>query len=557
MKRYFYKEKNWYYFGFEYNKSLINELERHLKAKYNPANKEFYLQVELWNLSSVQKFIEENGFVERKPIREREVLLSPFPTLITEEDIEILLPELNPNYSLRNYQCEGVSYLINHGNCINGCSAGLGKTRTTIFFAEFLNLFPCIIVCPATVKSGWEREWNTLFPNRSVSVIGTAKKKNWDADVTIINYDLIGSSSYYMSKKGERKRRVELKFPEFQQREYKLIVADEIHLLKNSKAIRSKAFSLLSKNIERIIGLSGTLIMNRPAELQNILRLIKRYDDIFPDWEYFYYRYCNMKITEYGRDTSFASNIDELFEVLSHYCYFRKEKRDVLTELPPIIEQVVEMGISNKKAYKQAEENFIDYLEAIDIDKIEAALKAETLVQLNTLFSLSVNGKLKEMEQYITEWLEANEDEKLLVFGTHKAPLELLASKIGESCLITGDLSLVQKEKEKNSFIQNKDKRVLFANIQCIGTGVDGLQEVCSNGMFIELPMRPSDLEQAIGRLERMGQKSCINIYYLLSPETIDMKLWQVLSDKKTISDRVIKGYDDDVSLGLLKKYRS
>lgn len=557
MKRYFYKEKNWYYFGFEYNKGLVNELERCLKAKFNPANKEFYLQAELWNLSAIQKFIDENGFVEERPKKEREILLPPFQTLITEEDIELLLPEINPNHSLRNYQSEAISYLINHGNCINGCGTGLGKTRTTIFFAEFLDLFPCIIVCPATVKSGWKKEWSTLFPDRSISVIGTSKKKDWEADVIIINYDLIGSSSFYMSKKGERKRKVELKFPEFQQREYKLIVADEIHLLKNSKAIRSKAFALLSKNIGRIIGLSGTLIMNRPAELQNILRLIKRYDDIFPDWEYFYYRYCNMKITEYGRDTSSASNVDELFEILSHYCYFRKEKRDVLTELPPIIEQVVEINTSNKKAYKQAEEDFIEYLEATSIDKIEAALRAETLVQLNVLFTLSVNGKLREMEQYIIEWLEANEDEKLLVFGIHKAPLETLASKIGESCLITGDLSLIQKEKEKNSFTQNKDKRVLFANIQCIGTGVDGLQDVCSNGMFIELPMRPSDLEQAIGRLERMGQKNCINISYLLSPETIDMKLWQVLREKKNVSDKVIKGYEDDVSLGLLKKYKS
>lgn len=557
MKRYFYKEKDWYYFGFEFNQSLVNELDKRLRAKFNPSNKEFYLKAELWNLKMIQDFIEANNFVEGYPIRKREVDLSPFPSLIEKEDIELLLPEINPNHSLRNYQSEAVAYLINHGNCINGCGTGLGKTRTTIFFAEILNLFPCIIVCPATVKSGWKKEWNTLFPDRSISVIGTNKKRNWEADVTIINYDLIGSASTFVNKKGETKRKVELKFPEFRQREYKLIVADEIHLLKNAKAIRSKAFKLLSKNIERIIGLSGTLIMNRPAELQNILNLIDRYDDIFPNWEYFYYRYCNMKITEYGRDTKSASNIEELYEVLSHYCYFRKEKRDVLTELPPIIDQVIELEISNKKAYKQAEENLIDYLDSVDIDKIEKALRAETLVQLNVLFTLSVEGKLKEIESYISDWLEANEDEKLLVFGLHKDPLNKLASKIKESCLITGDLSLSQKEKEKNSFIQNKDKRVLFANIQCIGTGVDGLQDVCSNAMFIELPLRPSDLEQAIGRLERMGQKSCTNIYYLLSPETIDMKLWQILKDKKFISDKVIKGYDDDVSLGLLKRYKS
>ena len=96
----------------------------------------------------------------------------------------------------------------------------------------------------------------------------------------------------------------------------------------------------------------------------------------------------------------------------------------------------------------------------------------------------------------------------------------------------------------------------MFANIDCIGTGVDGLQKVCSNGFFIELPVKPSLLVQAIGRLERMGQKNSINISYLLALNTIDMKIWEVLKEKKNITDTVIKGYEDDVSLNLLKTYK-
>lgn len=911
---YYYKDRGWYYFGFDYDKALVGELKNRLKAQYNPANNEWYLKPELWNLTYINEFLEEHGFVENYPKRKREIELIPSSELLSYKEVKLLSEALGFKKVPRNYQIEGITYMINHGNCINGCDVGLGKaqpldmkiptpkglvnfgelksgdfvfgsngypqkieaiypqgvkdcykvfftdgssveccdehlwsvrawkqtnplqvitlkeimknplrgkpcnktrekgheskgywkwklpiienpvdfeernilfdpytlgfligdgclrrnpsvacadkeilsylkfpegcvlkktgdgvdyriidsvnsrrnrvkeilkqynlmdkysyekeipedyiynkkeirlavlqgildsdgyisktgliefactskklveqvgfivkslggvhnpirsknshyinpegkriecrthyriginlpkniipcklkrkkdllinskkispnrsickieyigkkemqcikvanpdalyvcgedfllthnTLQTIFYIELLDLFPCIIVCPSSVKTGWKKEWESINPNRSISVIeASKKKKDFTTDVIVVNYDLLGVSFPYVTKKGEKKRRVELKFPEFLQREYLAMVADEIHILKNAKAIRSKAFKLLSKNIDRIIGLSGTLIMNRPSELQNILQLLGRYNDIFPDWEYFYYRYCNMKITEFGRDSSSSCNIQELYEILNHYCYFRKEKREVLTELPPIIEQVIEIDLSNKKSYEKAEEDFITYLDKVDPDKIERALRAETLVKLSSLFQLTIEGKLKGIETYIEEWLEANEDEKLIVFGIHKDPLSKLIEKFKESCLITGEISASQKEKEKALFINDPSKKILFANIDCIGTGVDGLQKVCSNGIFIELPIKPSLLVQAIGRLERMGQKNSINISYLLALNSIDIKIWEVLKEKKNIVDIVVKGYEDDVSLNLLKTYK-
>lgn len=431
------------------------------------------------------------------------------------------------------------------------------NTSTTIAYIELMDLFPCIIVCPSTVKSGWKKEWSLCNPNRTISIIGTSKKKDWSADVIVINYDLLGNTTSYVNKKGEVKKRVGIKFPEFKDREYKAIVSDEIHFMKNSKAIRSKAFGLLAKNIEVVLGLTGTLIMNRPAELSNILNLIGHYKSLFPDWEYFNYRYCNMKITPFGRDSSSSTNVEELYEIISHYCYFRKEKREVLTELPPITEQVIEMEIKNRKAYNSAEEDLIAYLSEIDIEKAEKAQSAPDLVRLQVLIQLVMEGKIKEVELFVKEWIEANEDSKLLVFGIHKAPLQRLSANFENSRLVTGDLSLSKKMSVLEEFKTDPSVQILFANIQCIGTGVNSLQDVCSDAMFIELPFRPSDLDQAVSRIERMGQKNNINVYYLLSPETIDMKMWNMLSEKKAVTDQVIKGYDDDISFSLLKSYNN
>lgn len=555
MKRYFYKEKGYYYFGFDYNQDLLNEIKNRFKGSWNPANFEWYVKAEIWNIGILNKFIEENKFKEAYPERERDVKLSPIREKISIQDVKLLIPELNLKRIPRDYQIEGIHYMLNHGNCINGSDVGLGKTAQTIIYLELLDLFPCIIVCPSTVKEGWKKEWSLWNPNRSLSIINSGKKQNWEADVIVINYDLLGK---FEEKKllNKVKKQVIVKFPELIQNKYYAIVGDEIHLLKNRQAMRSQAFIQIASKINTRIGLSGTIIMNRPSELKNVLKFLGRFTDIFPDSNYFDFRYCNAKVTEFGRDVSCCSNIEELHLLLRHYCYFRKEKREVLNELPPITEQLIEMKISNKKVYTQAEEDLINYLEKVNPDQIEKALRADQLVQLNVLFQLSVEGKQKQMIIFIKEWMEANEDEKLIVFGIHKKPLIEMAQQIENSCLITGDLSLSKKMKVKEEFITDPNTRILFANIQCIGTGVDGLQEACSNALIIELPMKPSDLVQAIGRLERMGQKSNINIYYLLSTETIDMKIWKLLKEKKEVADTINKGFVDDVSLELISSYR-
>lgn len=555
MKRYFYKEKDYYYFGFDYDQSLVGTIKNKFKGKWNPANFEWYVRVELWNVGVLNKFIEENGFVEEYPRRKRDIKLSPIREKLSLQDVKLLISELNFKRTLRDYQIEGIHYMINHGNCVNGCSCGLGKTSQAIVYLELLDLFPCIIICPSSVKEGWKKEWAYWNPDRSISIISSGKKQNWEADVIVINYDLLGKSK---EKKilNKIKKQVTVKFPELIERKYYAIVGDEIHFLKNRQSMRSQAFIQIASKISTRLGLSGTLIMNRPSELKNILRFLGRFKDVCPDSAYFDFRYCNAKITDFGRDVSCGSNIGELHQVLKHYCYFRKEKREVLTELPPITEQLVETKLSNKKVYQQAEEDLLDYLKKVNPSQIEKALRADQLVKLNILFQLSIEGKQRQILLYIKEWLEANEEEKLIVFGLHKKPLTELSQQFENSCLITGDLSLDRKMQVKGDFITKQSKRVLFANIQCIGTGVDGLQEVCSNVLVIELPMKPSDLEQAIGRVERMGQKSNINIYYLLSSDTIDMKIWKLLKEKKQVADIVNKGYVDDISLELINSYR-
>lgn len=430
------------------------------------------------------------------------------------------------------------------------------NTISTIFYAEMLDLFPCMVVCPASVKSGWLREWKETNPNRQVSIISTTSSaEDFDADVLVINYDILGKRT---EKNG--KTSIEVRLDGMKKKKFSLVIADEIHFLKNRKSIRSKTFKKLAGKSSAIIGLTGTLIMNRPAELLNILALIGRLKEIAPDdpyHRYFFERYCNLKETFWGMDMTGASNVKELNDLLTKCCYFHVSKRDALKELPSVTENMVECEITNKKAYKAAEEDLLEFIfnHFKDEEKVEKAARAEFLVKMNLLKQLSLEGKVKAIKKWIEEWLEANEDDKLLVFGSHSTILKDIQKLFKNSLLVIGETTGKKREKVLSDFTSDPSKRLLFANMGCLGTGVDGLQKVCSNMAILELPPRPSDLVQVIGRLERSGQENPVIIQYLLSSSTIDKNLWEMLKNKKSVTDMLNKGFEDDSSLMILKSY--
>ena len=556
---YYYKEKDYWYFA-ELDKESLLRLKLISSYKRNAANKELYVKSDPAKEILLKEFVTDCGIEEIDPLSivrtGCKAEIKPFEELLSRKDIELLIDGLSLLKKPRSYQMDYLYYAINHGNHVNGSSVGVGKTLSSIFYAEILDLFPCMVVCPASVKSGWLREWKETNPNRQVSIISTTSPaEDFNADVLVINYDILGKRT---EKNG--KTSIEVRLDGMKKKKFSLVIADEIHFLKNRKSIRSKTFKKLAGKSSAIIGLTGTLIMNRPVELLNILALIGRLKEIAPDdpyHRYFFERYCNLKETFWGMDMTGASNIKELNDLLTKCCYFHINKRDALKELPPVTENIVECEITNKKAYKAAEDDLLEFIfnHFKDEEKVEKAARAEFLVKMNLLKQLSLEGKIKAIKKWIEEWLEANEDDKLLVFGSHSAILKDIQKLFKNSLLIIGETTGKKREKVLSDFSFDPSKRLLFANMGCLGTGVDGLQKVCSNMAILELPPRPSDLVQVIGRLERSGQENPVTIQYLLSSSTIDKDLWEMLKNKKSVTDMLNKGFEDDSSLMILKSY--
>lgn len=548
---YYYKDNQYWYVGFRYDERLAKEIKRFVGAGYNPENKEWYIPFTLPTVAPLQKWLHDNGFVEGMNYypSKRVLEYQEPPVIITPEDVAIACKELGFKRMPRPYQCEGIAYMINHGNCINGDDCGLGKTGQTIATLELMDAFPALVITPASVKYNWKKEWEKWNPTRTVGVVGRKKKFNenvWQNDVIIINYDILG-------ERGLDKPTA--KFKELLKKRWASCVMDEIHFLKSEKALRTKMAKKIVKTVPHVWGLTGTLTQNKPADLIQPFTIIRRFEDIFGSTKEFKYRYCNAKMTVFGMDCSGFSNLEELHELLRMGGYIRRNKRDVLDELPPMVEQTIDVPISNTREYRKAENNLLEYLEKIDINKVNSAVNAPHLVMIQTLKQLSIEGKLPFITTYIKEWLEANEGEQLLVFGVHRMPLQQLAEYF-KAPLIQGGVSADKKQQIVNEF-SNGGHRLLFANIQSAGTGTDGLQDNCSNLVYIELPDKSTELEQANARLERMGQRNSINITYLLSPDTIDADIKEMVADKGMITGLVNKGGNENELLTkkfLLKK---
>lgn len=547
----YYEKQGKIYFKFKYNPNIISSIKKIEGRWYHPEIKEWSIPISRDSDFQLKELIENFNFETLKSENNINTYLTKDISLETLKTYRNLILNLNLNFKLREYQYHGVDLMNHFYDCINGDDMGLGKTLQSIYAVESMNNFPCLVICPSSVKYHWAKYWSETNKNRTISVIDTSNKiNNFNADVVIINYSYIHSSKIEEDVNGNEKKRIYLKFNNLD-REWGCLICDEVHLIKNGKANRTKIVHKLAKRAKRKIGLTGTLIENRPIELISPLMMIGKFNSIFRNWKFFTDRYCDPKEKRFGHkkfvDITGASNLIELNSILRSSCYIRREKKEVYEELPDRQENIESIEITNRKEYLKAEDNFVDFvMDTFTEEEQERKFMAEYLVQRNQLRQLSIKGKLNGIVEWLENYSEATK-EKLIVFGVHREPLTKLA--VNFNCdIIDGSINAFQKQEVINNF-KTSNNQFLFGNIEAMGTGTDGLQHSCSNMVIIELPDTPSKLDQAISRIERIGSKvegtnTKINIYYLLCEDTIDFVMWQSIETKRIITEAINKGIE-------------
>ena len=448
------------------------------------------------------------------------------------------------NIPLRDYQNEGIDFILNDhwkrglkGSGIIGDSMGLGKTAQAIGCIRGLRRgFPAVIVCPSAVKYQWARELVKWYPTKLNIVVLEGRKvkrfntRNKSNLVIVVNYDILSSWWKYIVKHRP-----------------KILIGDEIHYIKNEGSSRSVAFRGLAERVKNVMGLTGSPLKNRPIELFNILNILNPVE--FASKHTFGVRYCDGKQNGFGWDYKGSSNEQELNRKLQPYM-IRRLRNDVLKGLPDVSSSVIPVHISNKKEYDSVKGEIQAKIRQMvqkankkgNSGKVRGIRASESIMYMTEALQVSAIGKLTTFCKWVDDLL--NTTDKVLIFATHKKVLSCLQEYYSSKIVIV-DGQTKNKTDAVDTFVNNPDIKICAGNILSLGTGLDGMQTVCDTCLFIELPPVPGDVDQAIGRVDRMGQVNKVSVYYFPAIGTIEEYIIRMLDGKNGVIKKVIDNKDE------------
>ena len=490
---------------------------------YHPDSKSWSCPVSLENIEMLQSFeflLDE----ELKKIHSKKQLIVPIDSL-KEMKIPGLKGQLLP------YQNKGVTFINQkEGRVLLADEMGLGKTIQVLAWLQLHpELRPVIIVVPASLKLNWQREINKwMSDNYRTEILSGSTPHTLNTnlvDIFIINYDVL---PFWIGR--------------FERIQSKVLVTDECHYFKNNNAKRTKAVLKLGKLIPHVLALSGTPITNRPVEIFNAVNLID--STLFPSRWGFLHKYCGAKHNGFGWDFNGATNTKELHERLINSIMIRRKKKDVLKELPDKTRSFIPIELNNDKEYKNAEKDFIQWIRE-NKGKIAAnkASNAMALTEIETLKQLAVKGKMKQVINWINDFLESGE--KLVIFAVHHFVIDMLMKEFKEIAVkVDGSVTGINRQKAVDKFQTNRNTKLFIGNIKAAGVGIT--LTATSKVVILELPWTPGELEQAIDRVHRIGQENKVIAYFLLALDTIEEKIAALLDKKRKILDSVLDGVDSE-----------
>lgn len=464
-----------------------------------------------------------------------------------EEDIAYDIPEL-PDLTVPHnlkiqpypYQLKGIARGLELKRFMNCDEPGLGKTLQSIATINLADAFPCLVICPSSLKINWLREWEK-FTDKKAMILTDKVRDTWTFffqtgmhQVFIVNYESLKKYFVQRIKKAEGWTLRDVEFRNSINL-FKSVIIDESHRCKSASTQQAKFCKGICTGKEWVIELTGTPVVNRPKDLIPQLAILNRMQD-FGGYKPFVNRYCS------GQRE--ASNLKELNFNLWQYCMFRREKSLVLTDLPDKIRQVNTCEITNRKEYMDAERDLIMYLQKYkdaDDDKIEKALRGEVMVRINILRQISARGKVRDVIEFVKDFRENGK--KIILFCSLHEVVDQLKRYFPTAVSVTGRDSQDDKQRAVDAFQNNPKTDIIICSIKAAGVGLT--LTASSNVAFVEFPWTYADCCQCEDRAHRIGQKDSVTCYYFLGRRTIDEKVYRIIQEKKNIANAVTGSTED------------
>lgn len=463
-------------------------------------------------------------------------------------DFQIPTPE---GVELAPYQDEGVRYALQRKVTLIADEPGVGKTAQAVAFVNCFLPKRVLIICPASLKVNWSREWAKFTVHDEMSVGIAFSKKGWpDADVVIVNFERL--------KKYDS---------EIKAHTWDVVIIDEAHYIKNPDAERTQCIlgrrakrkhkkrpaqeAIAPLRFKKLLMLTGTPLLNQPVDLWVLCQLADP-TGLGADYMKFTKRYCAGWNAPWGYDTTGASNLDELKRLLKERFMIRRHKADVLKSLPAKRRVVLELPTDglNVSTLLKREIALYDRASQVtdvtaDFEEQVAKLKdqqvSEVVEVVEDLAATRQEVALKKLPM-VFEFVDnlLDQGEKVIVFAHHHAVADALWGRYGETAAIitgkvTGD---TKRQAQVDKFQNDPNCRVFIGQIKAAGVG--HTLTAAYSVVFAEIDYTPANLEQAEDRAHRRGQLNAVTAYYLVLEGSLDAGIIQKVVEKQSVISQAI-----------------
>ncbi|MCY4419976.1 MAG: DEAD/DEAH box helicase [Gammaproteobacteria bacterium] len=419
-------------------------------------------------------------------------------------------------HEIRAYQEEGINFLVRSNSALLADEMGLGKTVQTIVAIRTVvannSGARVLVVVPEALSRNWQEEFAVWAPQLSVRMV-QGNQKNREASyllpfpVLIATYDQVRIDSHLLDYAEK----------------FEVVVLDEAQRIKSPSSSTSIACSTLPRR--RSWALSGTPLENVTEDIVSIFSFVKP-GILLPEM-----------------------SSDEMQNLMAPY-FLRRIKKDVIPELPPIIEQEVHLTLTGKQ--------WVSYHEIWEArgtptwqrEKHESAHLLELIVKLKKVcnfdFKSGESVKLDALKTVIENTFASNS--KLIVFSQFVETLKWLSQQLGDYShdLYTGAMDAKVRHESIKRFRESVDSHILLISLKAGGVGLN-LKEADTVVMF-DRWWNPSVENQAVHRAHRFGRIHPLHVIKYLVRNSIEERIDEVLKSKRQLFKEYIDSAATKVS---------
>ncbi len=431
---------------------------------------------------------------------------------------------------LLSYQLDGVAFAAGAGRAILADDMGLGKTIQGVGVAELLareaEIKKVLIVCPASLKSQWRSEIRR-FCNRDVQLVNgplaeRAAQYSRDCFFTVCNYEQVLRDILSIEAA-----------------KWDLIILDEGQRIKNWESKTSNVIKSLRSRFALV--LSGTPLENRLDDLYSVVQFV---DDrrLGPGFRFFN---RHRMVDEKGKVLGYR-NLAELREAIQPVL-LRRTRDSVKLDLPPRTTEIVRITPTDEQlalhaAHMQVVASITrkKFISEMDLLRLQRALLFCRMSADSTFLvdkqKPGYSSKLEHLEDLISRIFE-EQDRKVIIFSEWTTMLDLIEPLLKKRGLkfVRLDGSVPQRKREElvHQF-QTDPNTKLFLTTNAGSTGLN--LQAANTVINVDLPWNPAVLEQRIARAHRMGQTQSVQVYVLVTEQTIEENLLSTLAAKKDLA---------------------